>query len=239
MPQDALGYLGASGINGALQRLVVSAVGGAGSDVSALLARLRTELEKETRGGLDRDLLGLFDGEVALVVQSQTPAPVLSLLAKTDDEAATRRTLDRLREPLARLLRPQGEEPPQWEPVDIGGVDAWTLKLPNGAAITYAVAEGRLILSTTPEGIRKILESGDALADAESFGDVLGDRPGRVGTLGFLDFHQLLELGEQTGLNDSRAYLRVRDDLRKIRAIGVSSSSGEGESTAEILVSIP
>ncbi len=69
--------------------------------------------------------------------------------------------------------------------------------------------------------------------------DVLGDRPDRVGTLGFLDFSQLLELGEQTGLNDSRAYLRVRDDLRKITAIGVSSSSGEGESTAEILVSIP
>ena len=239
VPADALGYLGASGITGALQRLVVSAVGGGGSDLDTLLARLRTELEKETGGGLERDLLGLFDEEVALVVQSQTPAPVLSLITRTGDEAATRRTLDRLREPLARLLRPQGEDPPQWEPVDLGGADAWTLKLPNGAAITYAVAEGRLVLSSTPEGIRKILESGESLRDAELFEDVLADRPDRVGSLGFLDFSQLLELGEQTGLNDSRAYLRVRDDLRKIRAIGVSSSSSEGESTAEILVSIP
>ena len=239
VPADALGYLGASGIDGALQRLVLTAVGGAGADVDALLARLRTELERETGGGLQTDLLELFEGEVALVVQSQTPAPVLTLMTRTEDEAGTRRTLDRLRDPLARLLRPQGEAAPQWDPVDLGGDDAWTLKLPNGAAITYAVAKGRLFLSTNPEGIRRILGAGDTLAGADRFEDVLSERPERVGTLGFLDFSQLLELGEQTGLNDSRAYLRVRDDLRKIRAIGVSSSSGEGESTAEILVSIP
>jgi Protein of unknown function (DUF3352) len=239
VPADALGYLGASGIDGALQRLVVSAVGGTGTDVSALLARLRTELEKETGGGLQTDLLKLFEGEVALVVQSQTPAPVLTLMTRTEDEAGTRRTLDRLRDPLARLLRPRDEAAPEWDPVDIGGNDAWTLRLPNGAAITYAVAGGRLFLSTSPEGIRKILDAGETLNDSDRFEDVLGDRPERVGTLGFLDFSQLLELGEQTGLNDSRAYLRVRDDLRKISAIGVSSSSGEGESTAEILVSIP
>jgi hypothetical protein len=60
-----------------------------------------------------------------------------------------------------------------------------------------------------------------------------------VGSVGFLDFSQLLDLGEQTGLNDSRAYLAARDDLRKIRAVGVSSSGAEGETTSEIILSIP
>jgi Protein of unknown function (DUF3352) len=239
VPADALGYLGASGINGALQRLVVSSVGGGASDVNALLGRLRSELQKETGGGLERDLLRLFENEVALVIQSQTPAPVLSLMTRTADEAGTRRTLDRLRGPLARLLRPEGEQELRWDPVDLEGADAWTLKLPNGAAITYAVSDGRLILSTTPDGVRRIVDAEDTLDGTDRFEDVLADRPDRVGTLGFLDFSQLLELGEQTGLNDSRAYLRVRDDLRKITAVGVSSSSAEGESTAEILVSIP
>ncbi len=68
---------------------------------------------------------------------------------------------------------------------------------------------------------------------------MLSGRPDEVGSLGFLDFSQLLELGEQTGLNDSRSYLAARDDLRKVRAIGVRSSGGEGSSTAEILLSIP
>ncbi|HEV2814071.1 MAG TPA: DUF3352 domain-containing protein [Solirubrobacteraceae bacterium] len=241
VPADALGYLGASGVSGALQRLVVSAVGGAaqGGEVTELLRRLGTELGEETGGGLQRDLLKLFEGEVALVIQREAPAPVLSILTRTADESATRRTLDRLREPLAKLLRPEGEQELTWEPQDIGGADAWTLTLPNGAKITYAVTGGRLIISTSPDGVRGLKDSDDSLQDADVFEDVLADRPGSVGTLGFLDFSQLLELGEQTGLNDSRAYLAARDDLRKVRAIGVSSTSDEGESTAEILVSIP
>ena len=239
VPADVLGYLGASGIDGALQRLVLSTVGGGSTDTDQLLERLRTELDEETGGGLERDLLALFENEVALVIQSRAPAPVLSLMTRTEDEEATRRTLDRLRDPLARLLRPEGEEELRWEPVDLEGSDAWTLQLPTGAGITYAVAGGHLILSTSPDGVRGIVGAEEKLDDAGRFEDVLGNRPETVGTLGFLDFSQLLELGEQTGLNDSRAYLRVRDDLRKISAIGVSSSSDEGESTAEILVSIP
>ncbi|HEX2088291.1 MAG TPA: DUF3352 domain-containing protein [Solirubrobacteraceae bacterium] len=240
VPRDALAYLGASGISGALQRLVVSSIGGArGDEVTQLLERLRTELDRETGGGLQRDLLKLLEGEVALVIQRQTPVPILSLVTRTDDEAGTRRTLDGLRAPLARLLRPEGEEELRWQARDVAGTDAWTLTLPNGAAITYGVTDGRLIVSTSPDGIARIARGGDSLEDSEAFQEVLGERPDRVGTLGFLDFSQLLELGEQTGLNDSRAYAAVRDDLRRIRAIGVSSSSDEGESTAEILVSIP
>ena len=79
----------------------------------------------------------------------------------------------------------------------------------------------------------------DGIDGAERFEDVLGDRSGEVGSLGFLDFSQLLELGEQTGLNDSRAYLAARDDLQKVRAVGVNSSGSEEETTAEILLSIP
>jgi Protein of unknown function (DUF3352) len=240
VPRDALGYLGASGIDGALQRLVVSAIGGnREGEVNELLGRLRSELEKETGGGLQRDLLALFEGEVALVIQPATPAPIFSIVTATEDDGGTRRTLDRLRAPLARLLRPEGEPELQWDPVDLEGTDAWTLRLPNGASVTYAVADGKLILSTTPDGVSRIVDADESIEDADAFDDVLGDRPDRVGTLGFLDFSQLLELGEQTGLNDSRAYLAARDDLRQIRAIGVSSSSSEGESTAEILVSIP
>jgi hypothetical protein len=241
VPGDALAYLGASGVSAALQRLVVSAVAGSGQggEVTDLLSRLGRDLDEQTGGGLQDDLLGLFDGEVALVIQRSLPAPVLSIITRTEDEAATRRTLDGLRDPLAKLLRPSGDAELTWEAQDLDGTDAWTLTLPNGAQITYAVAEGRLMISTSPDGIRAIMSSDDSLEDADAFEEVLGERPDQVGTLGFLDFSQLLELGEQTGLNDSQAYLRSRDDLHKVRAIGVSSTSGEGESTAEILVSIP
>jgi hypothetical protein len=240
VPKDALAYLGVSGAGGALQRLVVSAAGGTqrGGAVSRLLSRLAADLDERTAGGLRRDLLRLLDGELALVIQRRVPAPILSLVTRTGDEGGTRRTLDRLRGPLARLLRPRGEPEPRWDPLDLDGGDAWTLRLPSGAAITYAVADGRLVLSTSPDGVRAILAADGSLRGSDAFEEVLGGRPERVGTLGFLDFSQLLELGEQTGLNDSRAYLAARDDLRRVRAIGVSSTGDEGTSTAEILVSI-
>ena len=198
-----------------------------------------TSSTSETDGGLRDDLLKLFEGEVALVIQRHVPAPVFSLVTHTEDEAATRRTLDRLRDPLAKLLRPAGEPAPTWKAQDLDGADAWTLTLPERRAAHLRRRRGPPDPLDEPRG---------RAADPPVRGLARGQRdlrgrpridPDQVGTLGFLDFSQLLELGEQTGLNDSQAYLRARDDLRRVRAVGVSSSSGEGESTAEILVSIP
>ena len=240
VPSDALAYLGASGISGALERIVATAAGGgAAGGVGPILDRLRRELERRTGGRLERDLLRLFDGEVALVILRETPAPVFALITATDDEDATKATLARLRDPLAALLRPKGEQALEWKREVVAGKEAYTLRVPSGAGVTYSVFDGRLVLATAPEGIRRIAESDRSLAEDDDFEKVLSDRPDRVGTLGFLDFNQLLELGEQTGLNDSRAYLAAREDLQRIRAVGVHSSGSEGETTAEILVSIP
>jgi hypothetical protein len=207
--------------------------------VTSILGRLRTELDKEAGGSLQRDLLGLFEGEVAIAILARAPAPLFALITKTKDEANTRETLNRLREPLARLLRPEGEPELRWSGSEVGGREVQTLTLPTGAAISYAVFEGRLVLGTGPEAIKRVAEAEGSVKDVKRFDQVLGERPDKVGTLGFLDFSQLLELGEQTGLNDSRQYLAAREDLQRIRAVGVSSSGTEGESTAEILVSIP
>jgi hypothetical protein len=241
VPADALAYLGVSGISGALGNLVAAAAGGASAGgVGPLLQRLRRELGRQTGGALERDLLALLDGEVAIAIRRATPAPTLALMTAVEDEDRTAAVLRRLQAPLVRLLTPRGEAAPAWRSQRIGdGVTAWTLATPAGPEISYAVLDGRLVLATSADGIRWIKDAGDHLGGADAFEDVTNGRPEQVTSLGFLDFSQLLELGEQTGLNDSRAYLAARDDLRKIRAVGVSSYGGEGETTAEILLSIP
>jgi hypothetical protein len=81
VPADAMAYLGVSNLAPALQRLLAAA--GAGS------ASL-----KPLVGSLDKPLLKVFPGEVAIILTSATPAPVLTLLAATKDEAgAVRKTL--------------------------------------------------------------------------------------------------------------------------------------------------
>jgi hypothetical protein len=239
-PKDALAYLGVSGVSGTLGNLVAAAAGGANAGgVGPLLGRLRSELGKQTGGALERDLLKLFEGEVAVVLNQATPAPTLALVTKTDDEDGTAAVLRRLQDPLVKLLTPKGEQAPRWRSDDVGdGVRAQTLATPTGAEVSYAVFEGRLVLGTGPDAIRRIKDADDDLGDNEAFEDVSKERRDQVTSLGFLDFTQLLELGEQTGLNDSRAYLAARDDLRRITAVGVSSHATEGETTAEILLSI-
>jgi hypothetical protein len=240
VPEDAMAYLGVNGISGALGNLVTAAAGGSqAGGVGPLLQRLRTELGKRTGGGLERDLLGLLDGEVAVVLSRATPAPLLSLVTAVKDEDRTATVLKRLQQPLVKLLTPEGEQAPRWRADDVGdGVRAQTLAIPTGAEITYAVFDGRLVVGTGPDAIRRIKDAKGSLPDREAF-EKVERRSENTTSLGFLDFSQLLELGEQTGLNDSRAYQLAREDLRKVQAIGISSHSGEGETTAEILLSIP
>jgi hypothetical protein len=67
----------------------------------------------------------------------------------------------------------------------------------------------------------------------------LSSHPERVTSLLFLDFNQLLSLGEQTALARSAQVRALRADFDKIRAIGLDSTSGEADSTAELYLQIP
>jgi hypothetical protein len=63
--------------------------------------------------------------------------------------------------------------------------------------------------------------------------------PDPVTSLPFLDFNQLLSLGEQTGLTRGARYQALKPDLQKIRAVGLHSTRGEADSTAELFLKIP
>lgn len=101
------------------------------------------------------------------------------------------------------------------------------------------VSDGRVIVSTSRAGLAAARDPDPALADTEIFQKTVGDSGNDVSSLLFLDFTQLLRLGEQTGLRDNRDYLAVAPDLEKIRAVGVSSTAEEGASTSEIHLLIP
>ena len=160
----------------------------------------RTLLEAAQKGGA----LKFLRGEVGVGLSAGTATSVLTLVARTDDEAGARRALRSLKEPLV------GE-----------------------------VVDGRVIVSTSRAGLAAARDPDPALADSEIFRKAVGDSGNDVSSLLFLDFTQLLRLGEQTGLRDNRDYLAVAPDLEKIWAVGVSSTAEEGASTSEIHLLIP
>ena len=97
---------------------------------------------------------------------------------------------------------------------------------------------GLAIVSTSVAGIRSVLARGRALQDDGAYRAALVNGPTKSTSLVFLDFSQLLSLGEQTGLARSAGDGLLRADLEKVRAIGLDSTSGKTDSTVELFVQI-
>jgi Protein of unknown function (DUF3352) len=241
VPKDAMAYLGLTRLDQAGQRLLAAGLagGGAGSQLTTLLDRAQRDLSRRAGVDLDKDVLPLLQGEVALWLAPSIPAPILTLIASTDDEQRTREAFARLQQPIARLLTAPGSGAVSWQERDVDGVKAFQLRLGVGIELDYAVFDGKLVVSTSLSGVRAVKERKGSLADNKSFDATLGARPKKVTSLVFLDFSQLLALGERTGLSDSRSYLAVREDLRKVKAVGAAATGGPSESTTELFIQIP
>ena len=243
VPKDAVAYLGVAGLDKAATRLLglAGATGVNGAGLAQLAQRARTQLAKQTGVDLDRDVLSVLRGETALFVLPGVPAPTLAVVAKTPNESATRQALAKLQVPLAKLFTPPSSgagSTPTFQDQNVAGVDAFQLRLAPTIELDYAVFDGKLVVATSLAGIRRVKEANGSLQDAPAFTSVLSSRPSSVTSLVFLDFGQLLALSERTGLGQDPAYLAVRNDLHRIRAVGVATSAATDETTAEITLSV-
>jgi hypothetical protein len=162
---------------------------------------------------------------------------VFTLVARVRDEAAARERLARLQGPLERLTPARGAgQVPAFRTRRVGGIEAFEVDVRPGLRIAYAVDRGRLIASTSLAGILGAVRPGKPITASKTFQSVLTDRPSPVSSLLFVDFSQLLGLGEQSGLAADPGYARSRADLRKIRAIGAASSPEGNLTTAELFL---
>lgn len=227
VPENALAYYGSRGLDQTAGRLLAASGTSALGD---LIDRGRRALGAAGARSVGQDLLALLEQETAVVLLPGVPAPTLLVMARTENEDRTRAALKRLTDTLPRLL-PGGK---------ITVKDVVTRIASDQAEFDAAVFDGKLVISTGMAGIAAARDPKGGIADADGFKATVPDASADdVTSLLFLDFSQLLRLAEQTGLNDSRAYLAVKDDLARVRAVGVRST-GEGEdTTAEIRFQIP
>jgi hypothetical protein len=233
VPEDAAAYVGLNGLEAA--GTVLGAAGGA-----ALLSRLQERLPTID---LERDVVGPLRGEVAISVTPALPIPIVTLVARTRDEARTREALSRLRGAIAELLVPAegeaGGQVPTFEERKLGGVTAYALALAPDVELLYAVTGGRLIVSTTAAGIERVAADGDSLREDERFERGVNEVPERAEALVFLDLSQLLTLGDTVGLDPGPAFQTARDDLRRVRVITAVAEREGPDTTAELFLEIP
>jgi hypothetical protein len=243
MPAGSTLLLDVKGLRRAAPQILATAAGlGIGTQIAPLLSRLGGALASE---GVDvSQILSIFSGEtaVALSPPGTGSGPALVIVTRTKHPAVTRQQLAQLEAPLAQLFPLPSNGPgqePEFNDVGVAGVTVHQLALAPGFAIDYAVFRRLVVVSTGLRGIASVARHARALADAPAYQTTLGDRPDRVTSLLFLNFSQLLSLGEPVGLTQGSQLAALRPDLEKIRAVGLASARGESDTTAELFLHIP
>ncbi|HUZ27977.1 MAG TPA: DUF3352 domain-containing protein [Solirubrobacteraceae bacterium] len=229
---------------------------GVAGRVQPLFRRLGSALAAQ---GVDvHALTGVFSGEAAVAISpspasaaARAPArrrplrahgPALVIVTRTRDEEATSSLLASLQGPLAQLFPPPALGPgqaPEFSDVPVDGITVHRFVLAPGLELDYAVFRGLVVLATSLPAITGIVHSTRALDSELLYQAALGRRPDQVTSLLFLDFSQLLRLGEQTGLVHGRRATALLPDLERIRSIGLASTRGEADTNAELFLQIP
>jgi hypothetical protein len=217
--------------------LAAAASFGIGSGVAPLLSRLGSALAAE---GVDvHSVLSLFDREGVVALG---PSGSLIVIARAGSQSTAARTLAELEGPLAALFPAPASGSglaPEFNEEQVAGVSAQQLVLAPGLQLDYAVFHGLVVVSTSLAGIGEVASHARSLSHQSSYTSTLSNRPDPATSLLFLDFSQLLNLGAQIGLTRSATFGQLQPDLQKIRAVGLVSTRGEADTTAELTLRIP
>jgi hypothetical protein len=241
IPSGAVLMLDVSGLGRVAPRvLAAAAAAGVAGQVGPLLSRLGTALISE--GVNVNSLLSLFDRETAVAITSSSSKPALLIVARARDEQQVRTQLAALEIPLQQLFPPPragAGAAPAFTDRQVDGVTIHQLSPAPGLELDYAINNGFLLVSTGAGAIASAVRPVRSLAGDAHYRAALPGSPEKVTSLLFLDFSQLLSLAEQTGLTKGAQFRALRPDLQRIRAVGLESTRGEADSTAELFLQIP
>jgi hypothetical protein len=139
-------------------------------------------------GGLLGDTIALFKGEGAFYVRPSSPVEYTLVLKVADEQAATA-TLDRL----ATLVGALTQQVP--EPVVIGDVTAKKV-LVGKLTLYYAVFSGKLVVTTSENGISGLQQTAGRLAGSKAWNGAkaAAEMPGETTGIVYADVRRALPL---------------------------------------------
>jgi hypothetical protein len=223
------------------QLLSAGAAAGIGSTIGPLLSRLGDALSAE--GVNVQQLLSIFRGETAVALSpTASGTPALLIVARIKNQEQARQTLAEAEPPLAHLFTnpaDQAGQAPLLNDVQVGAATVHQLALAPGLQLDYTVSNGLVVIGTSLSAVSSVLNRSGDMTQNPSYNAVLPKHPAKVTSLLFLDFTQLLSIVGQAGLTQGARFSTLRPDLQMIRAVGLQSTSGEADSTAELSLEIP
>jgi hypothetical protein len=212
------------------------------------LERLTRRLRRADGIELERQLLPLLSGEVALTVEPQLapgdeqdgPAPAtpyLGLLA-TELGDDTPRELAELQAPIARAVDPGSGQVPVFETREVAGVEVQSLTISPVVELSYGMFDQRLLVATSPFAVERARSDAESLADSDRFSSLTEDLPELSSFFLYLDVEGLLDLGEALFLAEDPDYARLAPDLRALTAAALSVRRDADELDTDLRVGV-
>ena len=233
----ALGYIGVGdlgpGLNNALATAGAGAQGLAGS-----LRKLAQNLQQQA--GVDplEDLLPALGGQAALVAEPTDSLPYASLIVDGVDEKKAADALASLQQPLLRAVGAGAPQVPSFQSREIDGVAVHSVQISPTVDLSYAIFDGKLVISTQPEGISQVRSTGDNLGGSETYEAATDRLPDRVSALVFLNLDEVLGLAQQAGLADDPLYASLSEDISHVQSLGLAVRGSDEELRSELFLAI-
>jgi Protein of unknown function (DUF3352) len=197
------------------------------------------DVQKRDKIDLRRELLPLLKGQTAVTLSEDGQAPLVSAAVGGVNEQKALSVLGKLQPALLRLVDPEKVgSAAGFSARQVAGVGSLSASITPDLQLSYAAFEHTLVASTSPRGIQEA-KNGKGPKSSDDFRALLGGRPDQPSAVVFFDLSKLLALGDRVGLADVPAYLAIRDDLQKLRAVGAWVSREEEAIKAELLFRTP
>ena len=176
VPAGAFLYAGASDLErqlGTLRDFLAEVAPGIERDIG--------RAESQIGVSLDEDVFPLFSAESALYLRPGFPVPETTIVTQVDDEQAALAVIDKLANEVSEYYGTA-----ELHSVDIEGVQAKELAVNQLFSVYYAAFDGKLVITTSRQGIADLQADGDRLADDEAFKDATEAAGMPSETTGFL-----------------------------------------------------
>ncbi len=234
----SIGYVGIGELGPGLNR-ALAAAGPGGQGLAGALRALAQGIQQDA--GVDplKDLLPALGGQAALVAEPTDGVPYASLIVEGVDEAKASDALARLQGPLLRSLGTAGPQVPAFGSEEIDGVTVHSVQVSASVNLSYALFDGKLVISTQPAGIEQVRGGGDDLAGTSGYEDATDPLPSSVSALVFLNLEELLGLrAVQETLAVNPLYASLSEDISHVGSLSLAVRGSDDELRTEIFLAI-
>ena len=113
-----------------------------------------------------------------------------------------------------------------------------SLQISPSVDLSYGIFDGKLVISTQPEGISQVRSSGDSLAGTSGYQAAVDRLPDRVSALVFLNLDEVLGLAQQAGLAEDPLYASLSEDISHLQSLGLAVRGSDEQLRSELFLAI-